>query len=123
MDVEELCRCLPRPRPKPEEVDAARAYLDSLLPEGLPGYLHGLEELARPLRPVARGLGIPDPDDRTRAVRFSLALHVLEQAVLAGRVDADAVPNDAHADLAGLEESLVQVLPPKAGFGTPPLPR
>jgi hypothetical protein len=114
---------LSRPRPQPEEVEAARGYLDGLLPGELAAYLAALEELARPLRPVARGLGIPDPEDRVRAVRFNLALHVLEQAVLAGRVDADDVPNDLHADLCALEEALIQVLPPKAGFGTPPAPR
>jgi len=113
---------LVRARPQPDEVAAARGYLDGLLPERLADYLAALEALAAPLRPVARGLGIPDPDDRLRAVRFSLALHVLEQAVISGRVDQDDVPNDLHASLASLEENLIQVLPPKAGFGTPPAP-
>jgi hypothetical protein len=121
--VARLQELLVRPRPRPDEVDAARGYLEGLLPERLGDYLAALEELAAPLRPVARGLGIPDPDDRVRAVRFSLALHVLEQAVVGGRVPIDDVPNELHAELATLEETLIQVLPPKAGFGTPPAPR
>lgn len=114
---DDLKRMLTSPRPGPDEVAAAQTFLDGLLPGELASYLDLLAALAGEVRGIVQGGGIPDPDDRTRAVRFSLALHVLEEAVLSGRLDTDAIPNATYSAYALLEEDLASALPPKAGVG------
>lgn len=97
-------------------VDLGRRYLAERLPDDLEAYLVALEAMAAPLRTVVAGARIPDPDDRLQAVRFTLALHGLEAAILDGSVDEDRVDNAVYMEYAQLEEALEGALPPKPGF-------
>jgi hypothetical protein len=118
--VEQLGAILTSPRPDAAMVERGRSWLRQRLPAELEDYLDALDRLAAPLREVIAGERIADPEDRLQAVRFTMALHVLEQAAMDGTLEEDAVDNALYMEYAQVEDAIEAALPPRPGFRARP---